>query len=642
VVIKNQCMSKLLLLSAMLFFGFSNLHAQVKIGSPGTPNTNAVLELDGGTSKGLLLPKLTATEITALTTAPDGLIIYNKTDNFLYIRKSAAWQKVSDETNGGGGLTLPYAGTASTVGGAEFSITHTTTFGDVAYFNNTAGGAAITTAAGNNKFNMTSGNMGIGIPAGLGENPTLGRLVVRGSVGSTVAVFDDRNTGISLQSNLPAVGFNEYYNAGSKYTSIGFGGKLALQTSNGDLGWYVTNVTGTAAAAATLNQRFGITRSGSMFIQGADAGYIFRDRTSTNYAGWNWYADAGKASLYRYNIGGNTITVDSTGAMGLQGITAITAPLTMANSTGSKIDFFYVSPTSRYGIGLQGSLLQMYSGSVADDIAFGYGASTMASFKESMRIKGNGKVGIGTSTPGSKLEVIESSAGFGLNVNQTGTGYAILAQNNGSLASLFAYNAGDGPAVITLGRAGINNVDPAFTLDVAGRMRLRNESVGSTAGVWLDGPTLPTRSFIGTFDNNRMGFYGTGSGWSLMMDVNDGALMIGTSQKATGYKVNVGGKIIAEEVRVQLKAAWPDYVFDDQYKKLSLDELEKYVAVNKHLPNIPSAADIEKDGQQLGEVQRKMLEKIEELNLYIIELNNKIKALEKKQLVGFSHQQTSL
>jgi hypothetical protein len=210
------------------------------------------------------------------------------------------------------------------------------------------------------------------------------------------------------------------------------------------------------------------------------------------------------------------------------------------------------------------------------------------------------------------------------------------------LASLFAYNAGDGPAVITLGRAGINNVDPAFTLDVAGRMRLRNESVGSTAGVWLDGPTLPTRSFIGTFDNNRMGFYGTGSGWSLMMDVNDGALMIGTSQKATGYKVNVGGKIIAEEVRVQLKAAWPDYVFDDQYKKLSLDELEKYVAVNKHLPNIPSAADIEKDGQQLGEVQRKMLEKIEELNLYIIELNNKIKALEKKQLVGFSHQQTSL
>ena len=70
-----------------------------------------------------------------------------------------------------------------------------------------------------------------------------------------------------------------------------------------------------------------------------------------------------------------------------------------------------------------------------------------------------------------------------------------------------------------------------------------------------------------------------------------------TAQKAAGYRVNVAGKIVAEEVRVQLRAAWPDYVFDDQYKKLSLYELEKYVAVNKHLLNIPSAADIEKDGQ---------------------------------------------
>ena len=112
------------------------------------------------------------------------------------------------------------------------------------------------------------------------------------------------------------------------------------------------------------------------------------------------------------------------------------------------------------------------------------------------------------------------------------------------------------------------------------------------------------------------------------MDLNDGAIMIGTAQKATGYKVNVSGKVIAEEVRVQLRAAWPDYVFEDNYKKLSLHELEKYVAVNKHLPNIPSAADIEKDGQQLGEVQRKMLEKIEELSWYIIKLKKQVDTLQ--------------
>ena len=573
----------------------------------------------------MLLPKLTATEITALTIAPDGLIVYNKTDNFLYIRKSAAWQKISDATNGVGGLTLPYAGTASTVGGAEFSITHTTTFGDVAYFNNTAGGAAITTAAGNNKFNMTSGNMGIGIPVGLGENPTLGRLVVRGTVGATVAVFDDINAGISLQSNLPAVGFNEYYNAGSKYISSGFGGKLALQTSNGDLGWYVTNVTGTAAAAATLNQRFGISRAGSMFIQGADAGYIFKDRTSTNYAGWNWYADAGKASLYRYNIGGNTITVDSTGAMGLQGITSPTAPLTFSNATGNKLDLYYGTASSRYGIGLQGGLMQLYSGSATDDIAFGYGSST--AFTEKMRIKGNGNVGIGVTNPGSKLEIVQTSSSNAVSVNQTGSGFSVLAQNNNTTATVFALNAGTGPSLITLGKVGINNTDPAFNLDVEGRMRLRNESATVTAGFWLDGTTDATRSFVGTFNNNTMGLYGAGSGWSFLMDINDGAIMIGTTQKATGYKVNVGGKIIAEELRVSLRSNWPDYVFEKNYNLPSFETLEKYIKTNKHLPNMPPAAEVEKNGIAVGEMQTKLMEKVEELTLYMLQLKKENDAL---------------
>ncbi len=619
-------MFKSLVLAFILFIGANiYLQAQVKIGSAGTPNANSVLELDGGTNKGLLLPKLTATEITALTIAPDGLIVYNKTDNFLYIRKSAAWQKISDATNGVGGLTLPYAGTASTVGGAEFSITHTTTFGDVAYFNNTAGGAAITTAAGNNKFNMTSGNMGIGIPVGLGENPTLGRLVVRGTVGATVAVFDDINAGISLQSNLPAVGFNEYYNAGSKYISSGFGGKLALQTSNGDLGWYVTNVTGTAAAAATLNQRFGISRAGSMFIQGADAGYIFKDRTSTNYAGWNWYADAGKASLYRYNIGGNTITVDSTGAMGLQGITSPTAPLTFSNATGNKLDLYYGTASSRYGIGLQGGLMQLYSGSATDDIAFGYGSST--AFTEKMRIKGNGNVGIGVTNPGSKLEIVQTSSSNAVSVNQTGSGFSVLAQNNNTTATVFALNAGTGPSLITLGKVGINNTDPAFNLDVEGRMRLRNESATVTAGFWLDGTTDATRSFVGTFNNNTMGLYGAGSGWSFLMDINDGAIMIGTTQKATGYKVNVGGKIIAEELRVSLRSNWPDYVFEKNYNLPSFETLEKYIKTNKHLPNMPPAAEVEKNGIAVGEMQTKLMEKVEELTLYMLQLKKENDAL---------------
>ena len=55
--------------------------------------------------------------------------------------------------------------------------------------------------------------------------------------------------------------------------------------------------------------------------------------------------------------------------------------------------------------------------------------------------------------------------------------------------------------------------------------------------------------------------------------------------------------------------------------------METYLKANKHLPNVPSAAEIEKDGQLLGEIQRKMLEKIEELSLYVIELKKEIDAL---------------
>ncbi|MEO6403936.1 MAG: hypothetical protein ABIY51_10560, partial [Ferruginibacter sp.] len=526
---------------------------------------------------------------------------------------------------------------------AEFSITHTGTFGDVAYFNNTAGGSSITTGTGNNKLNMTSGNTGIGIPSGLTENPTLGKLVVRGTVGATVAVFDDNAAGISLQSNLPGVGFNEYYNAGSKFLSTGFAGKLALSTSNGDLGWYASNASGVADGAMTINQRFGVSREGSMFVQGLDNGYIFKDRTTTNYGGWNLYANAGKASLYRYTLGGNTITVDSTGALGLQGITDITAPLTMNNAIGNKIDFYYGSPTSRYGIGLQGGLLQMYAGSSSNDIAFGYGSSS--AFTENMRIKGSGNVGIKIAAPSATLHVARGTA-VGGTAEFDGTNYTshfnysstedsyIRGGKPGAKVVINDQSAGDVLISQGGGNVGIGTI-PIYKLDVAGRMRLKADA--NSAGVWFSNTANTADvSFLGQYTDSKFGIYGAG-GWKLAIDNNDGTVYCGSTNldaevltNAVGYKLKVFGKIISEEVRVQLKAAWPDYVFNEGYKKLTLPQLEVYLKENKHLPNIPSASEIEKDGQHLGEVQRKMLEKVEELSLYIIELKKEIDALKMK------------
>lgn len=110
----------------------------------------------------------------------------------------------------------------------------------------------------------------------------------------------------------------------------------------------------------------------------------------------------------------------------------------------------------------------------------------------------------------------------------------------------------------------------------------------------------------------------------------NGDQLIGSNSDrvAVGYSLSVAGKIISEEVKVQLKASWPDYVFSDNYKLMPIEELEKSIRQNKHLPNIPSAADVTAEkGIELGEMNRKLLEKVEELTLYIIQLkkeNNKI------------------
>lgn len=109
----------------------------------------------------------------------------------------------------------------------------------------------------------------------------------------------------------------------------------------------------------------------------------------------------------------------------------------------------------------------------------------------------------------------------------------------------------------------------------------------------------------------------------------NGAMLIGgnTDRIAVGYNLSVAGKIIAEEVKVQLKASWPDYVFGDNYQLMPIEDLEKSIRENKHLPNIPAAAEVEKEGINLGDMNKRLMEKVEELTLYIIDLNKKNNAL---------------
>jgi hypothetical protein len=95
------------------------------------------------------------------------------------------------------------------------------------------------------------------------------------------------------------------------------------------------------------------------------------------------------------------------------------------------------------------------------------------------------------------------------------------------------------------------------------------------------------------------------------------------------FALRYDGVAFAREVVVTL-LAFPDYVFAKDYKLLSLDEVKNFVKENRRLPNMPSAKQIEKDGASIGEIQRLTVEKVEELYLYIFQLEEKIEELNKQ------------
>ncbi len=109
--------------------------------------------------------------------------------------------------------------------------------------------------------------------------------------------------------------------------------------------------------------------------------------------------------------------------------------------------------------------------------------------------------------------------------------------------------------------------------------------------------------------------------------MGDGKVGIGTALPTEMLSVN--GNIRAKKIMVT-QSGWPDYVFHTSYKLKPLAELEQFVKKNKHLPGMPSADDVTEKGVNLGETQAILLKKIEELTLYMININKKLDRLEKE------------
>jgi hypothetical protein len=103
-----------------------------------------------------------------------------------------------------------------------------------------------------------------------------------------------------------------------------------------------------------------------------------------------------------------------------------------------------------------------------------------------------------------------------------------------------------------------------------------------------------------------------------------------TSLASTGAvsctNISANGKITTKEVEVTL-SGWPDYVFNEDYKLTPLSDVETFIKENKHLPGIKSAKELEENGVSLGEMNKQLMQKVEELTLYVIRLQKEVDAL---------------
>jgi len=196
---------------------------------------------------------------------------------------------------------------------------------------------------------------------------------------------------------------------------------------------------------------------------------------------------------------------------------------------------------------------------------------------------------------------------------------------------------------------GVATLKPQSALDVNGNVNLSGGLIGQlfaddSSATFVSGSSSNTRSGIALKDswngsNNNNGyvsiFVGNGIGNNEGMRVVNGGLVgIGTQTPCSSgtlpasCKLSVAGGIQAYEVVVSNN--WSDYVFAPDYRLAPLSDVAAFVKENHHLPDMPSAAEVQENGVSLGDMQAKLLAKVEELTLHMIEAEERSQRLEQE------------
>ncbi|WP_336664589.1 hypothetical protein [Elizabethkingia meningoseptica] len=247
-----------------------------------------------------------------------------------------------------------------------------------------------------------------------------------------------------------------------------------------------------------------------------------------------------------------------------------------------------------------------------------------------------GFVGIGTTNPQSKLEIY-GGGDLSLKGATDDAGDLIFQQNTGKQngriwsnenGGLFFSGSDNNPKVTLIdnGNVGIGTTNPRSKLDVNGTI-----TIASGAPIQLGG-NQPyhglqySNGFANTFVDGPVLYGWSGGGLGIKKEIGE---WLALKWNAEG-NVSVANKLEAKEIKVTTTPT-ADFVFEKTYQLPNLEDVEKHILEKKHLPEIASAAEMQKEGVNIGDFQIKLLQKIEELTLYSIE-QNKLNKEQAKQL----------
>lgn len=241
---------------------------------------------------------------------------------------------------------------------------------------------------------------------------------------------------------------------------------------------------------------------------------------------------------------------------------------------------------------------------------------------------------------------------FGQWTSSSSSAYLTDTTKNVSIGRKIFKNKLDvnGAMAIGTGYAGVTAA-PANGLMVSGSTGIGTTTIGSklqingNAAIGYSTSTVAPTNGLAVSGNTGIGTTSIGSklqingnaaiGYSASQAAPANGLLVsgpvGIGTTTTGTcKLAVAGKIAAREVIVTQATSWPDFVFQKGFNLKSLDEVEKNYTENKHLENIPTAAEVKANGIPVGEMQVKLLQKMEEMTMYMVALNKENKELKKQ------------